>query len=257
MSNSRFISAAVLIGSMLAGGHALAGTSPVTFASVTDTSSSNDLVWTDNGNGTATLNTAQAGGDAVDFSFVNLAGLPSYLQGQLSAVETINGGAGVSTSAAATQIGGYDVQTINGSMVIAYTLATPVDVNGQMLSNLLTITLTPSSASGGPSLFGQDGGSATTLSTTNTASRPTYTEKFTSDFISFTQSASLAASFALSAVDPAFTIGNDGVLSSFTADLVATFSANPPPSVIPEPASAALLVVGLTISAVAARRRRA
>ena len=37
---------------------------------------------------------------------------------------------------------------------------------------------------------------------------------------------------------------------------LASFAATAAPSMIPEPASAALLIVGLTISAVAARRRR-
>ncbi len=248
--------AAALVGglaiSMVA---SLAQATPVTFAQVTDTNSSNGLNWVNDGVGSGILNTDVAGGDAVNFTFENMTGLPSYLSGQLSAIETINGGAGVTTTAQASQatFGGatYDTQALNAPLTISYRLA-----NGGLFSNLLTITIVPNApGANGLVLTGIDGGTGGGATASNKSRpAPTYTETFTSDFLHFTAGSTITAGLSFSALIPEFGIDPDGLLSSFDADVVGTFSADPPPTFVPEPVSMALL--GLGVLGVAVVRRR-
>lgn len=229
---------------------------PVTFAQVTDTNTANGLAWTNNGDGTATLNTDVSTGDLVNFTFENLVGTPSYLSGQLSAIETINGGAGATTSAAAQQASvfgtTYDSQAINAPMTISYKLAGAAAGS----NNLLTITIVPNVTGGsGLVLTGADGGTGAAATASNTSNPPpSYTETFSSDFLKFTSTATITAGFSFSALIPEFTLGASGLLDSFGADVVSTFSSNPPPSFVSEPASLALLGIGVAGLAMVARR---
>jgi len=230
---------------------AMAG--PVTFAQMSEGNSGDGIVWTNNGNGTATFNTATAGGDPVQFSFSNIAGLAGALTGSLSAIETINGGAGVTTSALATSAAGFDFQPINAPLTISYALATPI--GGQ--TNLLTITITPNTQGALGMVFsGQNGGSGASSSTSQpTSPSSSYTMTFSSAFLEFAANASINASFSYSSLDPEMLIGADGLLNSFSAEDTATFSANPTPLFVGEPASRSVLAVGL-VGLCAMRRRR-
>jgi hypothetical protein len=220
-----------------------ASADPVTFAQVTE-SGDNGLTWTNNTT-SSTLNTSAAGGDSVNFSYGNIAGLAPDLTGQLAATMTINGGAGVTVTGAAetATLGGiqFDSQTLNAPMTISYNLKNAIGG----LTNLLTITITPiTPGSGGMALTGQDGGTGGTL----IASYPpgtTYTETFTSSFLNFAINDPITASYSLSALNPMMMIGAGGMLASFVADDTGTFSSALAPIAVPEPASLALLAVGL------------
>ena len=236
-------------------GVAQAASSPtVTFAQVNDTASSDGLTLTNNGVSSATLNTSVATGDMVSFTYENVANLPNYLSGQLSAVELINNSAGVTTTAQASGgNGGYDVQAFNSPFTISYLLAGRA--TGQ--NNLLTVTITPKLAGGnGMTIIGPDGGQSFSSSATNQANA-SYTETFSSDFLKFQANSTLTAGWVSSALNPDLEIDPDGLLSDFTADIVATFSSNPPPAFIPEPGTVALLGAGLAGLTMVLRRRRA
>ena len=224
----------------------------VTFAQVGDTDSNNGVTLTNDGVSSATLNTSVATGDLVNFTYENVANLPSYLSGQLSAIELINNGAGVTTTAQAVG-GSLDLQAFNSPVTISYLLAGRAA--GQ--NNLLTITITPKVAGGnGMTIYGPDGGQSFSSSATNQANA-SYTETFSSDFLKFQANSTLTAGWVSSALNPDLEIDPDGLLSDFTADLVATFSSNPPPAFIPEPGTLALFGAGLAGLTMVARRRRA
>jgi hypothetical protein len=233
-------------------GSATAG--PLTFAQVSEGGNGFGVSWTNNGAGLGTLNTATPGGDVVSFSFGNIAGLSPALSGPLVALETINGGAGATTTAATLSLGGYDLQAINSAMTIRYALATPID--GQ--TNLLTITITPDRpGADGMEFVGQDGGSGASSSTSlPIAGGAPYTMTFSSAFLNFVLADPISADFSYSSLDPAMTVDADGLLGDFTAEDTATFSATATASNVNEPASLGVLLTGM-IGLCALRKARA
>jgi hypothetical protein len=216
---------------------------PVTFAQVSEGSAGNGIIWTNNANGTGTMNTANPGGDLVSFSFSGIPGLATPLSGPLQAIETINGGLGVTTTAPTRTLLGFDIQAINSAMTISYSLVTPI----AGLSNLLTVTITPDQPGDSGMVFsGQGGGSGASSSTSQPfAGQPTYTMSFSSSFLDIVLTEPISADFSYSSLSPAMQIGSDGLLNSFSAEDTATFSAAVFPAEVQEPASFGLLIAGV------------
>jgi hypothetical protein len=80
---------------------------------------------------------------------------------------------------------------------------------------------------------------------------------FTSDFVYFRDMYNADFSFALTSVNPLFSRSGIGTLGSFRSVISGQFSADPPPrTVVPEPETWAMLVLGFGLVGVAARRRR-
>jgi len=234
---------AVFLGAAMSAVTGAAAADPVTFAQVNEGSAGNGILWTNNGNGTATMNTAAPGGDLVSFSFGSIPGLANPLSGPLQAIETINGGAGVTTTAPTQTLLGFDIQAINAAMTISYNLVTPIDG----LTNLLTVTITPDQPGDTGLVFsGQGGGSGASSSTSQPfAGQPTYTMSFSSAFLDIVLTQPISADFSYSSLSPAMQIGSDGVLNSFSAEDTATFSAAVFPAEVQEPASFGVLIAGV------------
>jgi hypothetical protein len=142
--------------------------------------------------------------------------------------------------------------TVNGSQVVQSGVSGTITVtrntpfNG--FTNLLTVLFTNGTFSG------ELGGTSITL---NASTPPLNQVTFTSDFFIFSPDTT-ARAFALSfsSVTPALSIAADGQLSSFAASGTGTFSAEPVPTVVPEPGVMSLLGGGLGLIALARLRRR-
>jgi hypothetical protein len=202
------------------------------FASTTE----EDFTYT---SATSTFNVT-GGGSVPEFlqTSAALTGLAGY---SANVVEAINGGSGV-TVTNATDNGTQTFLTL-GAFTLSYDFSTPTRIANVYVTNLLTLTV---GAGALVSVNDDPNNQFGTLSLNGSSLT------FTSDILNFTNVIAESLSFSFSSVGD--TSGNNG-LNGFEIAGDGNFSSNPLPTV-PEPASLALLVVGMTVVGVASRRRR-
>jgi hypothetical protein len=180
------------------------------------------------------------GGTPVNFTYLNVAGLPPELQGDQQAR--------VFFSCQTSQLGftnvGRTVQPFNSTCTIQIIRDVPASVGGGSQTNLLTATIVNDPFTS--DLSGDSGGNSAGY----TASTPNQQVTFTSDFLSF--GATLARNLALgfSSVNPNFSINPaNGFLNNFSAAGAGTFASCPPPT-FNVPLAASATVGGRVLSSV-------
>jgi len=238
---------AVVTGLLFAMASGPAHAAPVTFAQfVTDASITQNFQLVNDGS-SATLSIVP-GKAAVEFQFQNILGLPTT---QIHATLTFS----TTTTIPVISSAGFLIQTFQtGSFqfVGSGNAGALAQFNGK---NLLSATLLggritgPTNATGGNYIATQD-----SFDTVN----------FTSDYLNFTspQVHSQTASLSFSSLDPMLAqVGN--FLRNFAATGTGTFSSDPPPiipiipqSVVPEPATLAMSMIGAVAGLITLRRRR-
>jgi hypothetical protein len=170
--------------------------------------------------------------------------------GSYNVVETFNNGAGIATSGLVNEGGGNYYFDTTQAFTISYALATPTNIDGNYVTNLLTVSV--------------GAGTEFDFSAKTTAGRQHVTGSWTfdsadisvvysSDLLKFLNVVDEGGSFSFSSGSFAPATGS---ITSLGFSGNSNYSSDPLPQV-PEPLSAALLVVGMTAVGVASRRRRA
>jgi hypothetical protein len=200
------------------------------------TTTEEDFTYT---SGTSNFNVT-GGGSLAEFlqTSASLSGLAGY---SANVLEEINGGAGVTVTSATDN--GTTTNLVLGAFTLSYDFATPTKIDNVYVTNLLTLTI-----GAGTAVTVFDNGVQTAFMSLNGNSLV-----FTSDILNFTNVVAESLAFSFSSVADT---NNSNGLAGFEVNGSGSFSSNPLPTV-PEPASLALLVVGMTAVGVASRRRRA
>jgi hypothetical protein len=203
------------------------------FASTTE----EDFTYT---SATSTFNVT-GGGSVPEFlqTSAALVGLSSY---SANVLEAINGGSGVTVTSATDN--GTTTNLTLGAFTLSYDFSTPTKIGNVYVTNLLTLTV----GAGALVTVNDDPGNQFATLALNGSSLT-----FTSDILNFSTVIAESLSFSFSSVGD---VNGVNGLGGFEINGDGNFSSNPLPTV-PEPASLALLVVGMTAVGVASRRRRA
>ena len=208
----------------------------VTFAQFFELNGTNDFVFTNNGVNAASFKTIP-GGSSISFIYQGITGLPQELRGPQNAHIVVSA---TTTNQASTNTGGRTVQPFDQpySIQVLRDTAASVGTGSGSRTNLLTVTITPSTSTYS-TISGDTGGSAAGY----TATTPNQNVVYTSDFINFVsnQGSERNLSLSFSSVVQSFAMGNGGFLSSFEAAGSGTFASNPGPTYnVPTAAAAAV-----------------
>jgi len=226
---------------------------PVQFAGFTQTQSGSPIV-SSNVDGSIT------GSAKVSFSYSNVGALiPAVLNSPIAATVTVN----IQTAQSVVQFGvgsstsffeAYDSATI---AVIADNTISNI-ASGIAGKNLLTLTITDPNVA---SILALKGTVANPDKTPNFSGSGDYSSsgpsqlKYTSDFLPFASMSNYTGSFNVGFILQSGLSKAGNFFGGNTASIGAQFSSEPPPTV-PEPASIALVGLGLIAAPVVLRRRR-
>ncbi len=228
----------IIFGGLFFGSFQTAHGQITTFAQFFEKNGGQDFVFT-NSSPTASFNTIN-GGTAIYFTYQNIGGLNSSLQGLQDAHLVLTS----STTALVTTTGSNLAQPFsnaNNTIRITRDTAAPAGVGTGSRTNLLTVTFSPNNNS--PQLTGSNGGNSSSFSATT----PDHVVTFTSDFLNFSTTTARNFALSFSSVTPALSIGNGGFLSSFTAAGSGTFASNPVPTVV-GPTAATVTISGRVLT---------
>ncbi len=229
-----------------------------TFANFSGTTGANDVSFANNSGSDGNLVMTNAGGELVDFKYLNVVGLPAALVGTQAATMTIS--APTNTVATTSGTGGSNIdQPISGLITITFTRNTPF--NGTDL--LLKVEIAPVT-SGLPPLGPYPAYPASTSTTDITGSTggtsasfngstPTQSIRFSSDYLDFTQTNLRALAFSFTSLvagspNTGLSLGSGNFLNSFNTYESGNFSSNPLPRYNP-PTAAAVNVSGRILTA--------
>lgn len=238
--------AAAIVGALATAGAAQAVTT-FTFGQATQVGSANTVRWarnvgTSGANAVYTLSTITKSGlqPRYDFRFF----FPDNTSVRIATRMTIS-----ATSSGAATLSGPNNNRIQQNLtggLIRFTSLAPVTINGDTGTNVLTVAFT------GGQLNGRVGDSSLSFQ----ASEPGDLISYSSSFYDFSNTLDDNFAFSFTSVNPtAGTTGNGAArrLRAFTASSTATFAT----SIVPEPATWAMLIVGFGMVGFASRRRRA
>ena len=217
-----------------------------TFANFSAVDSSDNIHWTNTGASSGTISS----GAQVDFSFLTTGTTSSPMD--LLANFTLTG---TSTSAAVQQSGVVVQPNINeGAFSFTYAGSTPFTYGGKTYAsgtNLLSGTYQKAAIGGA-----NGSQSGVFLDDSNAQGAVT----FTSGLLKFTNSGDAGFSLSLTSIFPTLSAARDGALRSFDAVSTGSFYANLASGGgtggVPEPATWALMLIGVGAVGGAVRRRR-
>jgi hypothetical protein len=206
-----------------------------------------NMQWTSTGSGTGLLNFGPGTNvDKIDLGDYLGQGLGTY-----NVIEQINGGAGVATTGLTSTGNGNYYFDFTQNVTISYVFATPVVIDGVSVTNLLTVTVDNAQFNNEFDLSATTAAGRQHVKGSWTFDSGFGGVTFSSDLLKFLNVVDEGGGLSFSGVSYVGT----GTPTKVTFSGNSNYASDPLPEV-PEPLSAALLVVGMTAVGVASRRRR-